>query len=656
MYTYFCLSHYSVSVDTKRVGEVIKFVRRYFWLLIYIFLSCLLFLPTSQSTAQSNPALPSDLSYSTETTWHLPTLPNLSATAGYLPHNFSQTAYIYTYNQQIIHGFKAHKNYQAIDLHSLIWAIETAQYYYPEPYLRETLEAQLKQQIIIGQDQGTLPDVVSSNDVLYLIHGAYQYYNVNYNTQWLQQKIDGTQIITRLNWAGNWIYTHRLAPDSQLIQSNTSNSATVFLDHPMVWTHSPDQPSPSVSIYDQALAYLTFIELATLNAAVGATDQADLWQTRAETLKVQTNSKLWNSQNGYFNWKYNSDEDKYVTIANSLAVYSGLTSSSQNKTIFDQLEWTRLEAKAKKPGVSVYPYFPASESSSALFTPGQGYNGGVWDWWAGIQIKAEFLNGFAELGQQHLIQLANDWQTHPGNIISWQPTNLNSDQEGHHFHTAAAGTTGNAIIEGFFGVSLSGRGLTLQPRLGLTDGFIRVYQPATDRYAAYSYDWNQTITHLNYGTNAQDPVQIKILILPTDTIHTVLLDEKSIPYTLTTMGHDTYLEFVAPNGEHQVQILKGQRPTTEITDEVAISETQTIFSVDASGFAPNFAPRQNDTSNELPMVPSGNPIQPIWYDYLQRATMGWIIFTSSFLIILTIFRRLWGYLRQNNRKDRKSPI
>ena len=47
---------------------------------------------------------------------------------------------------------------------------------------------------------------------------------------------------------------------------------------------------------------------------------------------------------------------------------------------------------------------------------------------------------------------------------------------------------GSAIIEGFFGVELNGQGLTLQPRLGLNDGFIRVYQAATDRYAAASGD------------------------------------------------------------------------------------------------------------------------------------------------------------------------
>ena len=38
----------------------------------------------------ANSSLPTDLSYNTETTWMLPSLPNLSATAAHIPQNFSQ--------------------------------------------------------------------------------------------------------------------------------------------------------------------------------------------------------------------------------------------------------------------------------------------------------------------------------------------------------------------------------------------------------------------------------------------------------------------------------------------------------------------------------------------------------------------------------------
>jgi hypothetical protein len=174
-----------------------------------------------------------------------------------------------------------------------------------------------------------------------------------------------------------------------------------------------------------------------------------------------------------------------------------------------------------------------------------------------VQIKAEFINGFAEQGQVHLLQVANDWQKHPGNIIEWH-SSTDSRHEGSHYYSAAAGTMGSAIIEGFFGIELDGHGLTLQPRLGLNDGFIRVYQPATDRYAAYSYDWNQNTTRIDYGTNAADPVRVKVLKLRSEHISAVTVDGQSVEFEAETVGQDTYTVFAAPSGQHSIELSKGQ--------------------------------------------------------------------------------------------------
>jgi hypothetical protein len=174
-----------------------------------------------------------------------------------------------------------------------------------------------------------------------------------------------------------------------------------------------------------------------------------------------------------------------------------------------------------------------------------------------VQIKAEFTHGFAEQGQIHLLQVANDWQKHPGNIIEWH-SSTDPRHEGSHYYSAAAGTMGSAIIEGFFGVELDGRGLTLQPRLGLNDGYIRVYQAATDRYAAYSYDWDQDVTRFDYGANAADPVTVKVLKLRSEQIRTVTIDGRPVEFEVETIGHDTYTVFSAPSGQHRIEIVKGQ--------------------------------------------------------------------------------------------------
>jgi hypothetical protein len=200
-------------------------------------------------------------------------------------------------------------------------------------------------------------------------------------------------------------------------------------------------------------------------------------------------------------------------------------------------------------------------------------NGGLWDWWGGVQIKAEFQTGFAEAGYAHLLQVANDWQKHPGNIIEWHST-TDQRHEGSHYYSAAAGTMGSAIIEGLFGVELNGNGFTLQPRLGLNDGFIRVYQAATDHYAAYSYDWDQDVIKIDYGTNVKGIVTVKVLKLRSEHISEVTIDGHPVDFEAETIGRDTYTVFMAPTGQHRLEIIKGQPLAQTAAVEVPASAAQ----------------------------------------------------------------------------------
>ncbi|NJN94717.1 MAG: hypothetical protein HC875_11795 [Anaerolineales bacterium] len=411
---------------------------------------------------------------------------------------------------------------------------------------------------------------ITTDEETSLIHAAYLYYNLAYDTAWLQSEINGLPIIERLNRAADWVYRRRFDPDLQLLwRGHTTDWGDVkFEKGPGYTDYNPAQDHLTASIYDQALAYMALIELAKMNAAVGNTEQADGWQSKAEALKDQTNALLWQADKGFYlthahitPLEHPFDESSMVSIANALAVYTGLTDFEQSQAIFHNLEEARVKAGVNKPGLSLYPFYPNQWPNLFFDYLGMGHgnyqNGGVWDWWGGVQIKAEFTNGFAEQAQIHLLQVANDWQKHPGNIIEWH-SSTDPRHEGSHYYSAAAGTMGSAIIEGFFGVELDGRGLTLQPRLGLNDGYIRVYQAATDRYAAYSYDWDQDVTRFDYGTNAADPVTVKVLKLRSEQIRTVTIDGQPVEFEAETIGHDSYTVFSAPSGQHRIEIIKGQ--------------------------------------------------------------------------------------------------
>jgi hypothetical protein len=407
-----------------------------------------------------------------------------------------------------------------------------------------------------------------------------------YDADWLQKDIDGQPIIERLNLAADWLYAHRLDPGTLLIwRGHTTDWGDVkFEKGPGYTDYNPAQDHLTASIFDQALAYMALIELAKMNAAVGNTPRADEWQQKAEALKKQTNALLWQDQQGFYlthahvtPLDHDFDESSMVSISNALAVYAGLTDFRQNKAIFDSLEWARLQVGAKKPGLALYPYYPNQWPNLFFDYPGMGYghyqNGGIWDWWGAVQIKAEFLNGFADIGRTHLLQVANDWQKHPGNIIEWH-SSTGSSHEGSHYYSAAAGTMGSAIIEGLFGVELNGSGFTLQPRLGLNDGYIRVYQSATDRYGAYTYDWDQDVIKINYGTNTKGGVTIKVLKLRSEHINQVTIDGHSVEFETEIIGHDTYIVFLASSGQHSVEIIKGQPLAQPAAVEVSQSSDQ----------------------------------------------------------------------------------
>ncbi len=624
--------------------------------------------------AWANRALPTDLSYSTETTWILPSLPDLSATSGYIPHNFSHGEAIFEIGQEVIHGFRPGKVYPEMYIRDIAWGMETAQYYYAGEYLREPIEAYLRRQYTAGSrsldgDYGVVPgagaiggiitpqgrsnkQTITTDEETSLIHAAYLYYNLSYNTAWLERSIDGLTIIERLNLAADWLYNERLDPDLQLLwRGHTTDWGDVkFETGPAYTDYNPAQDHLTASIYDQALAYMALIELAKMNAAVHNTAQADKWQARAEALKVQTNALLWQPEKGFYlthahitPLEHDFDETAMVSIANALAVYAGLTDFQQSRAIFQQLEEARLAVGAKKPGLSLYPYSPNRWPNLFFEYPGMGYgnyqNGGIWDWWGGVQIKAEFLHGFAEAGRMHLLQVANEWANHPGNIIEWQ-SSTDPRHEGSHYYSAAAGTMGSAIIEGFFGVNLDGGGLTLQPRLGLNDGFIRVYQPATDRYAAYSYDWDQDVIKLNYGTNAKGTVQIKVPRSRTEQVNTVTIDGHPVEFELETVGQDTYLVFLAPTGQHSVELVKGAEPVAAAGLLPTRTPTPTAQATVAAVAAATPAPTSPALSRTERIA--ARNAREARLAFFQFVSASLIILTCLALMVLVAIRRLAG--------------
>jgi len=239
-----------------------------------------------------------------------------------------------------------------------------------------------------------------------------------------------------------------------------------------------------------------------------------------------------------------------VSIANAVAMICGLTDASQDAAIVAALERAQLEAGAGKPGLTLYPPYPDGFFAQPFMGPGSYQNGGVWDWWGGWQVLAEFRSGHSQAARAHLAQAAADWATHPGQIFEWQGATTLAGAGGDQY-TGAAGIYAQAIVEGLYGVRLSLAGPTLSPRLGDRPGGIAVHQPTSGLYLHYTYQPSAGRLDMAYETDYQAPGFPLHLLLPTSfTPGQVRVDGTPLAWDEFTLGQDTYLTATLPTGPH----------------------------------------------------------------------------------------------------------
>ena len=148
---------------------------------------------------------------------------------------------------------------------------------------------------------------------------------------------------------------------------------------------------------------------------------------RARLLRQSSAERLWQNDRGYFRTRIllppliaEIDEDRIISVANGIAVYAGLADPTESKPIFTALERARLEARAPKPGLTLWPAYPLGFFDYPQMVPGRYQNGAVWDWWGGMQVSGEFWAGASALGRKHLELVAQDWAREPGEIYEWQ--------------------------------------------------------------------------------------------------------------------------------------------------------------------------------------------------------------------------------------------
>lgn len=493
-----------------------------------------------------------------------------------------ETEFLGSYGD-VVRGFVPGADYPMIFVRDTSTLLRTASFYYPGDRLGSPVEEFLRRQYDadtrsdedgLAAGAGAISAVIApdghidkatavSDEETHLLHAAYVYYRTVGGEGWLRHEVRGRPVIARLNDALEWLYAHRLDGQTGLIKrAHTTDWGDVKIEP----ADNPTDIDPlrdhwTASIYDQALAYRALRELAEMNRAVGDVARAEALLERADRLRERVQALLWQPDKGFFlthlhltSLEHPFDERAMVSIANAVAVRCGLADEGQATSIFERLEEARKAAKASKPGVVLYPPYPEGTFAAERMRPGHYQNGALWDWWAGWQVLAEFEWGSSSLAREHLAQIARDWVAHPGQIFEWQTIGDNVGY-GPDDYSGAAGTVGEAVIAGLFGVSINLDGVELRPRLGDWPGFIRVYQPATGRYAAYRYTPTGDALYLDYGTAGPASLRLAVLVPPGRAAHEVRLDNEASQFTTQTIGGDVYAVVEnAPTGIHRLAV------------------------------------------------------------------------------------------------------
>lgn len=513
-----------------------------------------------------------------ETSWQIPDYPAIEEMRESILDTFRLCEAKFNGVDGVVHGMVPAREYGMIFVRDTSTMMPALQYFYGDHYLRTPLEELLRRQYgpdtrstdghvpgngaisaVIAPDGHIDKATVVSDEETNLIHAAYSYYHAVAGTDWLRSELNGETIIRRLNRALDWLYTHRFDDTHQLIKrGHTTDWGDIkFEDDANPTDLDPDTDHWTCSVYDQALTYRALLELAEMNQAVGDGKRASELRARAQRLRISTNDNLWDLEGGYYRIHLHATplahpfpEGEMIGIGNAMAAQVGLAGPLRDRQIFAALEQARVAAGAGKPGLSLYPPYPDGFFAHPQMTSGEYQNGGIWDWWGGLQITSEFVRGCSSLGWAHLRMVAEDWSRHPKQVYEWESP-VSGEGWGAENYASAAATVADAIVRGLFGVAIEQEKLAVQPRLGKHRARVSVIQPATGLYVSYQYTNASDFIVLDYGSNHPRSLEIGILVPGGKEIEEVSIDGVPLTHRMETVLHDTYCTFDAPSGVHR---------------------------------------------------------------------------------------------------------
>ncbi len=473
-----------------------------------------------------------------------------------------------------VDGFSAGAGYPQIWIRDAATIIPASRYFYPASYARSWLDELLSYQ----RPDGSLPDwfdsrgvtdknTVETDQETSAVQAGRQVCEL-LGPEWDHAEIQGVPAYERMRRALEFVLKDRFDPVHGLIKGahtadwgdvemEDADQSAIYVGKTSRWT---------ADTYDQSMFYQAAKDLAFWFEALGLGSQAGSWRETAERVRRNANTRLWQNDRGFYKvhihlepWRHDLDESSMFAMGgNAQAMISGLAGEPEEGKRGRIIE--QALARQKEFGVSTIsgsllpPYPPAFFKHPALDEPYEYQNGGQWDWFGGKLVLAMFESGFSHEAREKLIEIARK-DIANGGFYEWDTKD--GKGRGSDFYSGSAGSLARALVEGYFGVRISGLHLEISPRLGLDSARVHIHLPAAGRFVAYDYrvDEKARKIRLEIGTDNERPM-ISILNpwgpspserrLKGSGSLDVRIDGKKVPFRIERVGRDEYI-WISPS-------------------------------------------------------------------------------------------------------------
>jgi hypothetical protein len=245
-------------------------------------------------------------------------------------------------------------------------------------------------------------NTVETDQETSLVQSVYKYIQVTGDRSILNETIGGTTVSERLNWAMEFLITHRFnAKYGLIIGATTADWGDVQPEHG--WGVDLDSNTHyAIDIYDNAMF---IIALDNLIEMIPSSKQK--WGPVKDAVAKNCRKHLWDNKKQkfiphiYLNGSpFPADFDEnaiYYFGGTAVAIEAGLLSRDEVKASLDEMVKRVKQAGAASIGLTLYPPYPEGYFANKIMNPIYSYqNGGDWTWFGARMIQQLIKYGFVE--------------------------------------------------------------------------------------------------------------------------------------------------------------------------------------------------------------------------------------------------------------------